>query len=133
MGLEGHLDRLGCSSTSPSPARADMGQETVSSSRRCPPEMVSQQAGGTPCSGPAIAQGGVLLLCLPVPRLSPGCSAPRHAVGRGEGCRLLGVLLLAGEGVLPAAPRMWVCAAARKQLIFWAQPWLSPMPGKKRC
>lgn len=41
MGLEEHLDRLGCSSVSLSTALAHTGQETVSSSRHCPPEMVS--------------------------------------------------------------------------------------------
>lgn len=96
MGLEGHLDRLGCSSMSLSPALADTGQETVSSSQRCSPEMVSQRAGGTLFSGPAITQGGVLLVCLPVPRLSAGCFAPRRAARREEGCRLPGFLLLAG-------------------------------------
>ena len=96
MGLEGHLDRLGSSSMSLSPALADTGQETVLSSRRCLPEMVSQRAGGPLCSGPAITQGGVLLVCLPMPRLSAGRSAPRRAAGQEEGCRLPGFLPLAG-------------------------------------
>lgn len=96
MELEGHLDRLGCSSVSPSPALTNTGQETVSSSRRCPPKMVSQCAGGTQCSRPATTQGGVLLLCPPVPQLSAGRSAPRRAAGREGGCRLAGFLPLPG-------------------------------------
>lgn len=102
MGLEGHLDWFDCSSSSLSPALADTSQKTVSSSLHCLLEMLSQQAGGTPYSGPAITHFSCVLVHVPVPHW-------------------------------PSTPCIGVCTPARKQLISWTQPWLNPVPSKKRC